>query len=308
VWKRDVLLKTQEASRVLGVSVSTLKRWVDAGAIRACRTVGKHRLIAASEALRFARERSLSTADLETLVGLKNFPRDCGAGADAASGLATALKRGRSLEARSLILSAYAAGGDAADLADNLIRPAMEEIGHEWSIGALDVYQEHRAARMVESSLNELLQRVPSPSGPAPWLAMGATPEGDGYTLPGLLAELTLRELGWEATNLGPNLPMASLARAIEAHRPRLIWLSVHHLADPCRFLAGYEVVSRASAAVDAAMIAGGHALGPELRARMVDARFGDRLCALRELARELQAARPAIGPGTPESPASFRH
>ena len=66
----DTLLKTRQVAQALGVSVSTIKRWVDSGTLRASRTVGKHRLIRLSEALRFAREQGLPHANLELLVGI----------------------------------------------------------------------------------------------------------------------------------------------------------------------------------------------------------------------------------------------
>lgn len=300
----DGLLRTREAAQALGVSVSTLKRWVDAGELKASRTVGKHRLIAAAEALRFARERSLPTADLSILLGVKDARH--AAKGEGPSALASALRRGRAGEARSLILSGYANGRDAAALADVLIGPAMAQIGHEWGAGALDVFQEHRASRIVEASLFELVQRAPAPSASSrTLLAIGASPAGDRYTLTGLLAELALRELGWEVINLGPNLPLASLARAIEAHRPDLIWLSVNHLDDPGAFLTAVAEVVRSAERVGALLVAGGQALSPELRSRMDGAHFGDSLSRLRELARGLQAAEREIRPGPPAPPAS---
>jgi excisionase family DNA binding protein len=288
------LWKTQQAAEALGLSVSTLKRLVDAGEIRAARTVGGHRLIPLEELVRFARERDLP------LARMGREPESPAALAASPETLAAALRRGRAGEARSLVLGAFGAGG-AVGLADGLVRPAMEAVGHEWSDGSLDVFQEHRATRIVEAALMDLIGRMPRPRPPgrgaglAP-LAVGAGPEGDPYTLPGLLCELALRERGWDVMNLGPNLPMASLAKAVLAHQPRLVWISASHLADPAGFLRDYATFHAAASKTGAAVILGGQALVPELRARLASAGFGERVAHLAEFARTL--ARPADGRG----------
>ncbi|HEX8204411.1 MAG TPA: B12-binding domain-containing protein [Isosphaeraceae bacterium] len=288
----EPLLKTQQVADALGISVSTIKRWVDAGTVRAARTVGRHRLITAQEALRLAREQGLPVAGLEGLA--RPRPERRRAVDDQVRGaLATALREGRAEEARSLILRAHAWGGGAVVLADELIAPVMGVIGRDWEAGALDVFQEHRATRIVEQTLEELNREVPRPEGgPAP-LALGATPEGNAYTLAGLLGELALRELGWEVINLGPCLPLSSLGRAVAAHRPRLAWLSVHETGEPERFLHQYKSFYKSAAQEGTAIILGGPALGPGLRARVAATGFGDRMGHLAGLARRLHP-----GPG----------
>jgi excisionase family DNA binding protein len=290
----EVFLKTQQVADALGISVSTLKRWVDAGQLAATRTVGRHRLIALDEAIRFAREREFSMAGLRRLA-------DDGAQAlvrvdDAARGaLAEALKVGRAREARRLIRSAHAALGDGAALADELIGPVMREVGHGWSVGDWDVFEEHQASQIVATALNDLIARatrggdMPSP------VALGASPEGDSYTLPTLLGELTLREIGWDVRNLGPDLPLKSLARAVEAHRPRLVFLAVMHVADPIGLVGEYAEFARSARAVGTAIVLGGLGLTPGLRSRLDHDGFGGQMADLAAIGRRLlPAARPA--------------
>ncbi|MGZ3380029.1 MAG: excisionase family DNA-binding protein, partial [Isosphaeraceae bacterium] len=52
----DDHLKTRMVAKALGLSVSTIKRWVDSGTIHAVRTAGRHRLIPRTEAIRMACE------------------------------------------------------------------------------------------------------------------------------------------------------------------------------------------------------------------------------------------------------------
>ncbi len=290
-------LKTQQVANALGVSVSTVKRWVDSGVLGATRTVGKHRLIPRHEAERFARMQGLSflMEDEAPLIAPRRIDEPL------VDLLATTLRSGRGREARDLILGAYRGAGPTA-LADDLIRPVMQRIGHDWEARAIDVYHEHRATRVVTHALMEIVhdQQGCPPGDDAP-LALGAAPEGDPYLLPGLLCEMVLRDLGWEVMNLGVNLPLASLARAVRAHRPRVTWVSVSYLDDRTQFPRAYAAFHDEVSADGTAVIVGGQALTPELRARMVAASFGDRMAHLAEFARRSapEAAAPTDRPNS---------
>lgn len=292
----EKLLKTQQVAKAYGVSVSTIKRWVDDGKLPASRTEGKHRLIALEDAARFAREKSLPFRELELVGGETGAPAPEGpASIDDVlrDALVRALREGDAPEARRLIAAGHAAGRGAIGLADNLIRPVMERIGHGWMVGALDTYQEHQATQIVAAVLAERsgqLARSASATGSRP-VALGASPEGDPYTLPVLAGELVLRELGWDVRNLGDNLPLRSLANAVREYRPRLVFLSVSHLEDPARFLQEYSHFYEAASRTDAAIMLGGRALGPELRAQLICASFGERMVHLAEFARRLHSA-----------------
>jgi MerR family transcriptional regulator, light-induced transcriptional regulator len=288
-------LKTQRFAQVLGVSVSTVKRWVDSGMIRAARTVGKHRLIPFSEALRLAREQGFPEANLEVLAELApQGPDVCG---DRAVTLFERLLReGRSSEAKRLIHSLYSAGWNAVALADDLIRPVMERIGHGWMVGSLDVYQEHEATQTVATAVRDLVDWVALEERPSPF-ALGATTEGDPYVMAGLLGELVLREIGWKVRNLGVNLPMRSLAHAAIHHRPRLIFLSVSYLKNEDQFVREYRSFYEEATSVGAAVIVGGQALGAELRSRLIYASYGERMAHLSEFARRLSPLDVTAGP-----------
>ncbi len=300
----DVLLKTQQVADALGISVSTLKRWVDAGQLAASRTVGRHRLIPLGEALRFARKSRLSTAGLERLSG-DGLRSVVGVDDVVRERLTSALKTCRAWAARRLILDAHAALGDGAALADELIGPVMRAVGHGWSVGDWDVYQEHQASQIVASAVTDLIARTPRGGDTPGPVALGASPEGDHYTLATLLGELTLRELGWDVRNLGPDLPLRSLARAVTFHRPRLVYLAVMHVVAPIGLLDAYAELAAAARDVDVAIILGGRGLTPELRSRLEHHGFGPRMADLAEYGRRLlPAARPLDNdPGATDRP-----
>lgn len=277
------LLKTKQVADLLGLSDSTVKRLVNVGALHAVRTQGGHRLIPESEVRGYLRRRggavlaAVPDDEFSEPVYLNLL----------VEALLMALRSADEATTREVIFRAVASGFDGVRLADELIRPVMLAIGHAWERNELDVYEEHRATRTIEAVLIELIRNQPPPSPLAP-LAMGAASEGDPYTIPGLLCELSLRQMGWDVINLGSNLPLPSLSRAVLAHEPKLLWLSVHWLADRPRFIAAYQTFFDEIAPTGTAVVLGGPALDADLRSELVAASFGDRMSHLREFARRL--------------------
>ena len=281
----ETYLKTQQVADALGVSVSSIKRWVDSGALAASRTMGKHRMVPLSGALQFARREQLPLDGLLALADPTDSPRIDDRLCDR---LFQALKDGDEREATALITGAYQSGSGAVELADRLIRPTMERIGQSWFLGQWDIYEEHQATSLITSALAGInLARIQASTSPRP-IALGASPAGDPYILPRLLAEIIVREAGWDVRNLGGDLPLRSLATATRKHRPRLIFLSASRIDDRARFINDYAFFYEAASQVNAAVILGGRALDPELRSRLVYASFGDRMAHLSEFARRM--------------------
>jgi excisionase family DNA binding protein len=264
------------AAALIGVSESTLKRWVDAGHIRAEKTAGGHRRIATTDLVAFLRARGGVVPSLEAL-GLLAGPRRprSPAGSLSPGALGDLLLAGDVAIARRLLLDAYAAGRPLDELGDAIVAPTMARVGTLWANGEIDVYQEHLATQRLWSLLLELRALVPVPTERAP-IAVGGAPEGDPYVVPSLTVELTLLDLGWRVLNLGPETPMAALAVAVRQHRPRLVWIE------------GYPQMVDAAGAERAGVIVGGQGLTVELQHRLVPAAFGARLAHLKEFARAL--------------------
>jgi len=283
----DDHLKTRMVAKALGLSVSTIKRWVDSGTIHAVRTTGRHRLIPRSEAIRMAHELGLDGTEIRKIAGIPSgdlTPVD----EQTCDRLCHMLKDGHVQQAKSLIQSISVSGRNAIALSDQLIRPVMGRIGHGWMVGALDVYQEHQASHIVAAAILELIDQVSREHKPTGPLALCAATEGDPYVLSCLLGELVLREMGWDVRNLGVNLPLRSLANATVQYRPRLVFLSINFLRDQDHFIREYLPFYETAAETHAAVIVGGQALDAELRSRLRYTAFGDRMIHLAEFARQL--------------------
>ena len=128
--------------------------------------------------------------------------------------------------------------------------------------------------------------------------AIGGTIEADFYTIPVALAETVLTSVGWHATTLGTNLPFNTLCQALEMSRPRLIWLSVSHIADNEQFVAGVNQLFQTALESATALAIGGQAVSEPLRRQIQYTVFCETFRDLERFARSLHPV-----PGTPTPP-----
>lgn len=217
----QLFLSPKDLAKAVGVSESSVKRWVDHGRIRAHRTAGGHRRIAVDEAVQFIREARMPLVrpELLGLSGLASKAEDPGGAL-----LLRLLREGASVEARGLLIGWYLEGVGIAALADGPLRASLEVLGELWQHSDEGIAIEHRATDICLQAVNHLRLLLPSPGEEAP-LAVGGAP--DVYLLGTQLASAVMAEGGWRSVNLGAQTPPEILALAVETLRPRLVWLSL---------------------------------------------------------------------------------
>ena len=226
------LLSPRELAHAIGVSESSIKRWIDDGLIGASKTAGGHRRIAGSEAIRFVRE-SRSILIRPDILGLRDLAlveKDIEAGDDDSELLFVYLKEGRAAEVNGLLLSLYLGGQSVAEILDGPFQTALEQAGELWTKEESGIFWEHRATEIAIRAV-AILRTLFSPAADA-LVALGGAPAGDPYILPSMSAAAVLESTGLRAENLGPDIPVDSLERAVIALRPSLVWLSISEVAD----------------------------------------------------------------------------
>ncbi len=263
----------------LQVSESSVKRWCDQGVIPTIRTVGGHRRITLSSLRKFLSEtdRTLvdpqslesNSADLEAVGAAKSrqtaIPRE--GNEPSQQEFRSALAGGDEQHCMEIIDAHIKLGWTRAQVAEDLIADAMRGLGEAWNCGDLEVYQERRSCNICVRIIYHLRNSLPALSEDAP-IAIGAAPESDPYQLPSALVELALRESGWNAINLGNDLPLESLMQAALDYRPSLVWLSVTAVEDASRFIGEQNKLANALGD-EVSMVVGGRALDDKLRPKL---------------------------------------
>src|SRR5215207_7047998 len=142
----EKLLTTKELADAIGASESSLRRWTNSGAIRTSRTVGGHRRIPLSEAIRIIRE-SGATVVRPELLGLPTV---------AAAGVT------------GQVVGMYLGGAGPAAMFDGAVGGAMRRVGELWRHESRGIFLEHRATDLCLRAVAQLRQVLPPPAADAP--------------------------------------------------------------------------------------------------------------------------------------------
>ncbi len=255
------IISTRELAAAIGVSESSLKRWADDGQIKVSRTAGGHRRIAIGEAIRFVRATGAPLVKPE-LLGLRDLSSETSSAYSSevpAERLFRLLYEGKARAARGLILSLYLEGMSVAEIADDSIRTAMERLGEIWKHDQAGICIEHLATDICLQAVEQLRTLVEPQQAEA--VAIGGAPSGDPYLLPSLVAATALAAEGWHAVNLGPDTPFDALLRAIELHKPRLVWISISSIRDIADVDQGISLLAQHLAERGSTLALGGRSL-----------------------------------------------
>ncbi|GDY13817.1 DNA-binding protein [Planctomycetota bacterium] len=223
----QAFLSPRSLATAIGLSESSLKRWIDGGRLAVVRTAGGHRRIPVTEAVRFIREQRLMVVDGSHL-GLES-PGPGGSplpsSDDADERIHAALLSGDPIRLRNLLSGMFLAGASLASLSDGPLCRSLRRIGELWTHGEDGIAVEHLATDCCLHAVQFVRSLLPPTPATAP-IALGCAPSGDPYLLPTTLAAAVLAEGGWNAVNLGPETPTRVLRLAVIRHQPRLVWVA----------------------------------------------------------------------------------
>lgn len=266
----------KEVARAIGVSESSLKRWVDKGVIRASKTAGGHRRLHLDAILEYVRTTGRQIADPVAI----SLPDGVGKEPDmsldgAVEPFSQCLLTGDELGARRIVIDLYVHGHGVAEICDRLIAPAFGKVGNLWKCGDVEVYEERRACELCQRVVHELRRAVGAGDNTGP-VAMGGTLDGDPYTIASGLVEVVLCSAGWRASSLGNMLPFDTIRKAIIENQPRLFWISVTSIRDEDRFSADFNLLFDIAQSMNTALVVGGQALTIDVRQRIRYSNFSD--------------------------------
>jgi MerR family transcriptional regulator, light-induced transcriptional regulator len=137
-----------------------------------------------------------------------------------------ALLRADPVDATEALEDALDSGFDPIAVLDDVMAPAMHEIGRWWENGTIGVAEEHLASSVANRMLTRfapLLITSPARSGPRVLLACA---QGERHVLGLQMACDVLEGAGYAVKHAGADLPANALLSYAERDRPALVALS----------------------------------------------------------------------------------
>jgi excisionase family DNA binding protein len=195
----DSDLTLHEAAELLGVHYMTAYRYVRLGVLPA-RKVGGTWHVDPADIAAFR-----ATAAVVSEGSRRRAPW--------AARLESRLVAGDAGGAWGVVEAALTAGSELDEIYLDVITPAMRSIGHRWEAGELDIAVEHRATGIAFRLLGRLGPRFARRGRSRGTVLLGA-PVGERHSLPVAMLGDLLRGEGWEVSDLGADIPVASFVRA----------------------------------------------------------------------------------------------
>ncbi len=258
---KRTLLTPKQVAQAIGVSESSIKRWCDAGSLAFELTAGGHRRLPIADVFQFVRQQGITLANPQLL----SLPSNTGDGTldirRAEQNALGALIAGDEETVRRVLFDLYLAKVSVASICDQVVAKCFEKIGELWSEDKITIYQERLATTIILNVISELRQSIQSIPSPSAKHAVGAGLEGDHFTIPGSLVDVSLRDMGWKSTYLGVNLPFATIEKAINDLRPDVLWITCASIRNEQEFLTGLKTLRQATTRMNCEFVLGGRAI-----------------------------------------------
>lgn len=224
---------TKQLSSLLGVSVSSIKRWADEGLIPCIRTPGGHRKFREADVKDFAASAGLSLRARGEGVAIRIPEEEAAAHALMAhpdvlsKSFKDHLLGGRDDGALRILTNAYQAGMSLSRLIDEIIGPAFHQIGAEWENGEIPIHEQHLASATASMAVTRFIERM----GPATvkehgGVAVCSCGAGEAHDLCIILVTHLLKTLGWAARSLGADTPYEEISECVRRVHPLICVVS----------------------------------------------------------------------------------
>ena len=216
-------LNSKEVANILGINISTLKRWTDNGTIKCKKTPGGHRKFTMQNVREYYKNNKesgknfgavLDTVDHKEIYNfIKNNDFD-----SLTQRLAETSILSDDLSVNTIIRSSYMSGFPVADIFDKIIEPASDIVENWLNSKSISHIEEYISRKLITRGIETLNQDKPNGTynGKA---ALCINFEDDLPDLGIAMSEVVLRHCGYNVFNSGSHAELGSLKTIIKKEK-----------------------------------------------------------------------------------------
>ena len=268
---------SNQIAQIIGVNVSTVKRWTDSGKLKCSQSIGGHRKFYLNDIKDFLKKnKKISTSvSINLLVGENHTLHEAISNLDfnyLNNYAYKALKKGNDNKFSSLINSLILKDYSYSSIFDQLIISILHRMGVDWVNKNISISEEHMICEILKKFLCSTNYQYQITK--ASYNAFCFTMENDSHDLPLHLAETILNEIGTIKTyNLGTSLPIKDFLKFYSSIKPQIIFISIIYYKDAGWIKSQINELYQSISSYDTRIFirgAGAHLIKPEKKISLI--------------------------------------
>jgi MerR family transcriptional regulator, light-induced transcriptional regulator len=226
---------SEDAAKILGVNVSTIKRWTEGGMLECIKTAGGHRKFLMSHLASFVEKnkKKNSKVNLFTLES----EQDIEISYRILKGdfqylnkyvLEQALACNRE-QIQQVLNGLYLGQFSLHQIYDLIVTPVLHQIGYLWEESKLSVLQEHLASQAIRDCITRLqgIIRIPEHNNGK---VLCLTPSKELHDIPLKMVDHILEARGFTILYSGQLTPIDRIEEVFDVHKPKRLYISSTNL------------------------------------------------------------------------------
>ena len=231
-------LNSKEVAMIMGVHVSTVKRWTDAGKLPCYQTPGGHRKFILRHINEFLaknkkKSKKVNIIELEGIKDRKLIQNiDHG---EYEKLLPVFIKQALNADGNRLkttLTGLYMKQYLLHEIYDALVMPVLESIGDMWANNDISVAEEHLASNTIRNAVYALGETLERKDYKDNSYTLSLALSGDEHDLPLIMTKQILEIKGIPVINCGRNTPANSIKRLLKKFQPDKIIVSLTYIED----------------------------------------------------------------------------
>lgn len=235
-------LNSKEVASIMGVNVSTIKRWTDSGKLDCYQTVGGHRKFLLSHLKNFLKEKINQKLEVNIIQYLNKGEKELVQRIDRIDykylrDYLFQLGLQQSVDSfHDVINSLLIKGEPHYRIYDELILNVLNRIGDLWSNNKLSIEDEHTMTETIRNVMYRIHSEISKNNVKIPKKVVCMTLTNDEHEIPLVMVQSILDEINIPSTNLGRNVPVPSIESKIQAVNPTHLIISSNYVLDTDTF------------------------------------------------------------------------